>query len=310
MHTTNYMPHIIIIVLVIIIVLIIFLFSLTHDKVFPPARHLYREKDKHYKKFSVGKINGRLYHNGSNVLVIHCHGNTGNITQRSYVEEICREIGWNLIIFDYSGYGESRGSSCTRGILLDALRVYDYARKYYSDKHIMLWGESLGGGPAAYVASHRKCGSLVLFSTYSSLTDVVKYNPSYQGMSGHFLGKILQTMVGNICTKNFLCAVRCPVTIVHSQEDTFINIRNAEINQQHCPEAHLIRINGDHSEPHITPGEMAQLLNSLPSPFCKHLSDDCLQRICHSLRWAARKNKLNADTKVTDVTLPLHTPTS
>lgn len=61
-------------------------------------------------------------------------------------------------------------------ILDNALYVYDYIHKIFGidEENIILFGRSIGTGPASYVASKRKPGALLLMSAFTSIRDIIK----------------------------------------------------------------------------------------------------------------------------------------
>ena len=61
-------------------------------------------------------------------------------------------------------------------ILMSALYVYDYVNKVIGieEDNIILYGRSIGTGPAAYLASKRKPGAVLLMSAFKSIRDIVK----------------------------------------------------------------------------------------------------------------------------------------
>ena len=65
-----------------------------------------------------------------------------------------------------------------KNILMSALYVYDYVNKVIGieEDNIILFGRSIGSGPATYVASKRKPGALLLMSAFKSIRDIVKDN--------------------------------------------------------------------------------------------------------------------------------------
>src|SRR2546427_144271 len=63
------------------------------------------------------------------VTVLFCHGNAGNISHRSEKLALLHELGANVFIFDYRGYGRSEGVPDERGTYLDAEAGYQYLAK-------------------------------------------------------------------------------------------------------------------------------------------------------------------------------------
>ena len=56
--------------------------------------------------------------------VLFCHGNSGNISHREYMINLCRNVGVNLLLFDYRGYGNSPGSPSQKSICEDGETSY------------------------------------------------------------------------------------------------------------------------------------------------------------------------------------------
>src|SRR5689334_14892140 len=58
-----------------------------------------------------------------------CHGNAGNISTRLELTATLLEMGLNVFLFDYRGYGRSRGRPSEEGTYLDAEAAYDWLVK-------------------------------------------------------------------------------------------------------------------------------------------------------------------------------------
>ncbi len=54
-------------------------------------------------------------------VVLFCHGNAGNVTHRAEaLRALCDVVGVSTLVFDYRGYGRSRGKPDEAGVLADA----------------------------------------------------------------------------------------------------------------------------------------------------------------------------------------------
>ena len=107
--------------------------------------------------------------------LLMCHGNFGNIGfgRRPEFYSFMREIGVNLLTFDYRGYGESTGSPEEQGLYDDARASYDYLVKTrgVSPEHIVLFGHSLGSAVAIELASHVPAKGLVVEGAFTSVVE-------------------------------------------------------------------------------------------------------------------------------------------
>jgi len=113
-------------------------------------------------------------HPSPRVHLLHCHGNAGNITGRLEIARQLFRLGASVFLFDYRGYGRSKGSPDEAGILQDA----QSARKEFArvagipTADIVLLGRSLGGAVAVDLAAREGSRGLILESTFTDLPAV------------------------------------------------------------------------------------------------------------------------------------------
>jgi len=111
--------------------------------------------------------------------VLFCHGNAGNITHREEILYRLHEVsGVTVFIFDYRGYGRSKGKPNEAGVLADARAARDWLsrREGVAPDRLILMGESIGGAVAVDLAAEQGARGLVLESTFTSLRDVAAYH--------------------------------------------------------------------------------------------------------------------------------------
>ncbi|MGZ7033521.1 MAG: alpha/beta hydrolase, partial [Thermoanaerobaculia bacterium] len=86
---------------------------------------------------------------------VFCHGNTGNLTTSADVIPHLLNAGFNVLMFDYRGFGRSSGRPSFAGVVADgvtASRFHDQIRP--KELPTLLYGFSLGGAIAAQVSRH------------------------------------------------------------------------------------------------------------------------------------------------------------
>ncbi|MBW2615965.1 MAG: alpha/beta hydrolase [Deltaproteobacteria bacterium] len=103
-------------------------------------------------------------------VILFCHGNAGNICHRLENVKLLLDQKLQVFIFDYRGYGQSKGRPSETGIYLDGLAAYDFLvnRKNIPAERIALFGRSLGASVAIELCLERKVRSLIIESAFTS----------------------------------------------------------------------------------------------------------------------------------------------
>ncbi len=148
--------------------------------------------------------------------VLFCHGNAGNIWGRIDVIWMLHEMGLNVCLFDYRGYGKSTGQPSEQGTYRDAEAVWNnlVTERGLAANQIVVWGESLGGGVAAWLALQKRPAALILESTFTSLPDLAAR--FYPFMPVRWLCRFRYP------TLTRLAEIQCPVLVAHSPDDEMI----------------------------------------------------------------------------------------
>ena len=116
----------------------------------------------------------------TNKTVVMLSPNAGNIGHAlPLVAMFYKNLNCNVFIYSYRGYGKSTGKPSEVGLKLDADRVVDYLRSdsQYSSSHIVLYGRSLGGAVAIYIASRYGyyISGMILENTFLSIRKTVPH---------------------------------------------------------------------------------------------------------------------------------------
>ena len=148
--------------------------------------------------------------------VLFLHGNAGNISHRLDFLEMFHRLGYSTLIFDYRGYGNSGGTPTEQGTYRDAEAAWRYltVQRHTPSCNIALFGESLGGAVAAWLAAHEKPAALVIASGFTSVPDLGQQ--LYPYLPIRWLARI------HYDTRKYLKAVTVPVMIAHSPEDDIV----------------------------------------------------------------------------------------
>jgi len=144
------------------------------------------------------------------------HGNAGNISHRIDYARMFHSLGYSTLLVDYRGYGKSTGAPTEEGTYRDALASWRWlvdARGLRSGE-IVVFGESLGGAVACWLAARDKPRALVLASTFTSVPDLGA--EVYRFLPVRLLSRFKYD------TRECLGKVTAPVLIAHSPRDDII----------------------------------------------------------------------------------------
>jgi uncharacterized protein len=148
--------------------------------------------------------------------VLIFHGNAGNISHRVDYLLMFNRLGYSVLIFDYRGYGTSTGSPSEQGTYRDAAAAWRHLVEQRGVRagDVVLFGESLGGAVASWLAARRPARALILASSFTSATDLGAQ--VYWFLPVRMLSRIGYDNMAN------LKEVRAPVLIAHSREDDIV----------------------------------------------------------------------------------------
>eukprot|EP00466_Bigelowiella_natans_P018184 jgi/Bigna1/77104/fgenesh1_pg.45_\ len=88
--------------------------------------------------------------------ILCMHGNSGNMGRGlAQYASMFHNLGVNLLLLEYRGYGESEGEPSEEGLILDAKAALSflYSNPTIDREQIFVFGQSLGGAVAASVAA-------------------------------------------------------------------------------------------------------------------------------------------------------------
>ncbi len=106
--------------------------------------------------------------------VLLLHGNGGNISHRVQKMRLFHDLGLEVLVFDYRGYGRSKGTPSEKGLYADARAAYDYlvAERGGTPAKIILYGESLGSAVAIDLATEKEVGGIILEGPFTCIADM------------------------------------------------------------------------------------------------------------------------------------------
>jgi pimeloyl-ACP methyl ester carboxylesterase len=103
-------------------------------------------------------------------VILYLKGNAGSFTREHERYEAFAADGYGFLAFDYRGFPLSPGVISEANISDDALAAFDWLSA--KGDPVVIWGRSLGSGPASYVASEREAQALYLETPFDSAVAV------------------------------------------------------------------------------------------------------------------------------------------
>lgn len=166
-------------------------------------------------------------------IVLYLHGNTGTRALYHRVEVykyLTQEKGSHVITFDYRGYGNSECYPSERGMMEDALLVWNWVRKHAPDSKIYVWGHSLGSAAATYLTKElcdlgSQPSGLILDAPFTNMLDAAVNHPvslPYWPVAALLRYYVLETMPERFESAQRLKDITCPILILHGRRDIII----------------------------------------------------------------------------------------
>jgi fermentation-respiration switch protein FrsA (DUF1100 family) len=108
--------------------------------------------------------------------LLFCHGNAGNVSHRLENVYYLLQTGFQVLLFDYRGYGHSSGQPSEEGLYRDAVAAWTHLveRPDTASAPRIIFGRSLGGAVAIELATRVQAGGLIVESTFTSIRTLAR----------------------------------------------------------------------------------------------------------------------------------------
>jgi dipeptidyl aminopeptidase/acylaminoacyl peptidase len=163
-----------------------------------------------------------LPHDHADKVILCFPGSKGNISDELETAAFLYRMGASVLLVDYPGFGLSGGRPSERGCYRAASAALDYAiaHKGLRPEHTILFGRSLGGTVAAWLAGRRECARLILHGAFTSVPDVA--GERYPFFPVRYFCYI------RFNTLKQIARCRCPIVVMHSTTDREIPPHHGE----------------------------------------------------------------------------------
>ena len=143
----------------------------------------------------------------------------------------------------YEPYNECVFDSNEENILDDAEYIFDYLNQVLGirKEDMIVFGRSMGSGPATHLASVKKPGCLLLMSAFKSIRAIA------QDQAGNILKYLISQRFDN---ETKIQSVECPTFIVHGMKDNLIPYSHSKTLHNNCggPCSLLLPASIDHND--------------------------------------------------------------
>ncbi|HEX8636825.1 MAG TPA: alpha/beta hydrolase [Pyrinomonadaceae bacterium] len=215
-------------------------FSFANKLIFQPQPSSYRDHSEIIKLTTANgeRISARFFQNpAAEHTILFSHGNAEDLGTAAFFLEELRKAGFAVFAYDYRGYGTSEGKPSEENAYQDAQAAYTYLTDEFKipPEKIIAHGRSLGGAVALDLATRKKCGGLIVESSFVSAFRVVTKYPIFPFDKFQNLQKISR--------------VKCPVLFIHGKKDSLIPFWHAEqlFNKANEPKFSLWFNDGEHN---------------------------------------------------------------
>jgi len=160
-------------------------------------------------------------------LILHFHGNAQNMSAHFSFVEWLADDGFEILTFDYRGYGKSPGVPSRDGLLIDGQAAITFAKAVAtrSNKALFILAQSLGGAvaiPALEATGTQGVSAVVVESSFGSYRDLARFK-----MGQLWLTWALQWPLSYLVTDNHSAAdsigrLDAPLLVIHGDKDDVV----------------------------------------------------------------------------------------
>jgi pimeloyl-ACP methyl ester carboxylesterase len=172
-------------------------------------------------------------------LVFFLHGNGGSLAEWGRLAPVYQQLGYDVFMLDYRGYGKSAGTITSQPQLLaDVEAAYQQVAAGYAARSVVIAGYSLGTGPATWLATRHQPKLLLLHAPYYSMADMAAHTVAIWPLLPSWLLRY------PLSTNELITHVKAPIMLVHGTRDQLIPYASSVRLRALQPGASLLAVPG------------------------------------------------------------------
>lgn len=164
-----------------------------------------------------------LYARGNGALgeLLFFHGNAGSLYDRLDNVALLVELGLNVLIMDYRGYGKSEGTPSEAALYADGLLAYRHltATRGVDPARLIIFGRSLGSTVAVELATREPAAAVVLESAFTSAGELGRVH------YGFLPAMVFRALTHQFDSLSKVPRLGAPVLYIHGTIDNIVPMR-------------------------------------------------------------------------------------
>lgn len=202
--------------------------------------------------------------------VLHLHGNAANISNHLPLVAWLPRVGFDVLMFDYRGFGQSEGRPSLAGVVDDAAAAFAQLRRRpgVDPQRLIVFGQSLGGATALRLLARPLDGAeglrlAIIDSAFAGYRRIARE----AALDSVVLAPLLPLALPLLPPAEddplaALARIRVPLLFLHGTRDQVIGAAHSEtLHAAASAPKELLRVDGaTHMEAAMRPAVQAQLL--------------------------------------------------